>query len=184
MKERIRSDRPKSATLQKALDLVAGGVSVADAARQVGLAQQTVQKGWLRWVVEPEWRAFQNIPDASRAFADLDAVVRAAVSDVARTVATEAKRIFSAQLAELNRMRVRSAPLPLPPPLPPPPPPPPVDEEVRRLRAQVSELQAHIAQLESGGQVHAHEEGAAPPSEGGGRDPGVVADSQAGSERS
>jgi hypothetical protein len=37
------------------------GKSISEAARLSGLKPQSVEKGWLRWVVLPEWRAMKGI---------------------------------------------------------------------------------------------------------------------------
>lgn len=52
---------PASAKLREALGHMAQGKTISEAAKAAELKPQTVEKGWLRWIVLPEWRAMKGI---------------------------------------------------------------------------------------------------------------------------
>lgn len=68
--EHRKQPGPGSEKLARALELIDGGATVSQAAAEVGLRNPTVEKGWMRWRVLPEWRKWSAI---RRALGEIDA---------------------------------------------------------------------------------------------------------------
>lgn len=57
-----RTKAPATPELAEAIRLMRNGMTIGEAAKAVGLASPTVEKGWLRWIVLPEWLDFKKHP--------------------------------------------------------------------------------------------------------------------------